>query len=382
MRLSSIDIVRGLVMVVMALDHVRDFLHDDALTGNPTDLATTTPTLFFTRWITHICAPAFVFLAGSSVYLSQSKYTRQADFKRFLFSRGLWLIFLELTVVSFAIWFDITFPLISFLVVAAIGTGMIALAGAVGWKPRTIGLVGVSIICLHNLTALLPDNSVTQLLRPLFAPGLIPLSGSSNLLVGYPPIPWMGILFAGYWCGAIFKAPLTVQHQRFLQLSLSCLLLFLALRVVNVYGDSFPWSAQATPGFTFLSFINVTKYPPSLQFTALMLSIVFLLLYVADRLPLAVKNILLVYGRVPLFYYVLHMYLAHLILFAVLYAQGYQWSDFVFGGRFGRPEGSTLLTLAGVYLAWLFVVAALYWPCKWYGKYKSAHPHSRLLQYL
>ncbi|WP_353126565.1 DUF1624 domain-containing protein [Parapedobacter pyrenivorans] len=371
-RIQSIDFVRGVVMIIMALDHIRELFHESALLGDPTNLETTTPALFFTRWVTHLCAPIFVFLSGTSVYLSFRRHADTSSTKKFLITRGLWLILLEFTVVNFGIWFDIHFEVFLAQVIAAIGLGLILLGILLGTPSRILGLIGVFIISTYSFFPL------SQLVNP----GLIPLPWGSNLLVGYPPIPWIAILLVGYWAGTLMELEKAKRSRTFLLIGVGCLVSFILVRLVNGYGDPAAWGIQKNDLYTFLSFINVTKYPPSLLFDLLMLGSMFLLLSVAERLSGRVFGIVKLYGSVPLFYYLLHWYIIHLLLFLVLFFQGFTVADFRFGFNFGRPEAPSGLPLWGVYAVWAGVVALLYPLCRWYSRYKSTHKEKKWLRYL
>jgi len=371
-------------MVIMALDHVRELYHVTALTQNPTDLAVTTPALFFTRWVTHLCAPTFVFLSGTSAYLSMQKVADRRRTRHFLLTRGLWLIVLEFTLVNFGIWFDIRFSVLLFQVIAAIGIGFVLLGLSIRCTPKCIGLLGLSVIFLHNVFPFLPLSQLpvaAALLNPLFTPNVLPIGGTT-LIIGYPPIPWVALLFAGFGLGAYVQRADINRPRLWLLLGMVSLLLFVVLRAVNGYGDPAPWATHDRIGPTVMSFLNVTKYPPSLLFCLLMLGLMFLLLAVAERVPLRYTAAIADYGKVPLFYYVLHWYLIHIGLFAVLLIQGFQPSDFRFGFRFGRPEEGGGLDLLGVYVVWIAAVACLYIPCKRYAAYKLRHPEKKWLRYL
>ncbi|SKB44748.1 Uncharacterized membrane protein [Parapedobacter luteus] len=371
-RIASIDIVRGLVMVIMALDHVRELIHVDSLTQDPTNLGTTTPAIFFTRWITHLCAPIFVFLAGTSAFLSAARSGDTQASRRFLISRGVWLLILEFTVVNFGIWFDIRFGVLLFQVIAAIGIGLVVLGLAIRVPAGVLGVAGLAIACLHNL---LPPNV------PLFSVNAIPLGTDTTLLIGYPPVPWLAIMLMGYGFGTLLQKT-EDRAGLLLKLGAICLLAFTALRSVNGYGDPAPWSTQQDALFSVMSFLNVSKYPPSLQFDLLMLGIMFLLLSAAERMKGLIPRIVMVYGKVPLFYYLLHWYVIHLALFAVLFIQGFSTADFLFGFRFGRPEAPSGLPLAGVYLVWMGVVCVMYPLCRWYSRYKEEHRQNLWLRYI
>ena len=379
-RISSIDIVRGLVMIIMALDHVRDLMHTNSITQSPTDLANTTPELFLTRLITHLCAPIFVFLAGTSAYISLK---RKGDFvfsKKHLIKRGLWLILLEFTIVNFGMFFDIGFHLILFEVIGAIGIGFIVLGLFLKLPSHYLGFIGLGIILLHNLFPFIPfsEKSTLQvLLNPMFNTTAIPLFAGKVFVVGYPPIPWLGIMLIGFASGRFFELASEQRNIMFLQLGVTVIGLFLSIRFFNNYGDASQWSLQKNGLFTFLSFMNVTKYPPSLLFCLLTLGIMLLFLSFVEKLNSRLQNVLSVYGKAPLFYFVIHFYLIHLITIIMLFMQGFEWSSIDFStGTFGRPVGlASGLPLWVIYLLWIVIVVLLYIPCKWFVNYKSTNKH-------
>ncbi|MBO9561959.1 MAG: DUF1624 domain-containing protein [Niastella sp.] len=376
-RIHSIDLTRGIVMIIMALDHVRDLLHVNAITQSPTNLDTTTPPLFMTRWVTHLCAPVFVFLSGTSVYLTLQRSADLKGSRRFLQKRGLWLILLELTLMNFALFFDLGFHTIIFAVIATIGFGFIMLSLMSKWTVKTIAIIGLSIIFLHNLLAVVPfgkDSIVAAIINPLFAPGAVSVGGRT-LLMAYPPIPWLGIMLVGYATGKTFEWEAPRRKQLFIKIGGAALLLFILLRFINIYGDPVQWQPRKNAIYTILSFINNTKYPPSLQFTLTMLGIMFLILSAAEKARGNIAKVITTYGKVPLFYYILHFYLIHIILIIVLWMQGISWQQMQFAtGTFGRPRNvNTGLNLWQVYLVWITVVALLYMPCVWYARYKATH---------
>lgn len=377
-RIHSIDIVRGIVMIIMALDHVRDLMHIQSVSQNPTDFSTTTPILFFTRWITHLCAPTFVFLAGTSAYMSLKNSNSLPETRRNLLKRGLFLLLLEFTVVNFAIFFDIGFHMLLFEVIASTGFGFIILGLLLKLPPKQLGIAGLLLIACHNLTALIPFGETSMLkmiLTPFFSPTAIPLFAGKIMVMGYPPIPWLGILLLGFACGQFVEMASKKREKLFAQIGIGALALFTTIRFINGYGDSLPWTSQKDAVFTFLSFMNVSKYPPSLVFCLVTLGIMFLFLAFSERLNSTLKNILSVYGKVPLFYFIVHFYLIHIITLVVLWCQGFHFSQFEFAsGTFGRPKDvESGLALWGVYLIWIVVVAVLYKPCQWYGQYKATH---------
>jgi uncharacterized membrane protein len=384
-RIHSIDIMRGLVMIIMALDHARDLLHVTSISHQPTDLTTTTPIIFFTRWITHLCAPTFVFLSGASAYISFKNKNNLPQTRNHLLTRGIWLIVLDLSLVNFGLWFDIHFNVFLFDVLSAIGFGFIVLSLMLKWSPKTIGIIGLFIIFLHNLSLLvpLPETSLfKQILMPFFAPAAFPLGKGITFVVGYPPIPWLGIMLVGFSIATVFEQTIEKRKKIFLTIGLSSLALFILIRFINLYGDSFPWATQKNGLYTLLSFINVTKYPPSLLFCLLTLGSMFIILWLVEGMKNKFTDISTVYGKVPLFYFVIHWFILHPILFIMVFLQGFKSSDLVFGFNFGRPKEGGGLELWAIYLIWIIVVAMLYLICKWYGKYKLNHKENKWLSYL
>jgi uncharacterized membrane protein len=379
-RIASIDIVRGIVMVIMALDHVRDLMHVDSVAQSPTNLETTTPALFFTRWITYLCAPAFVFLAGTSAFISFTNKQDLAKSRNFLLKRGVYLVLLEFIVVNFVIFFDAGYHIIIFEVIAAIGVGFIVLGLLLKASAKTIGSIGLLIIFLHGLVPLIPlaDNSTGKtILQFLFSQTAAPVLSGRVFVMAYPPVPWLGLMLVGFAAGKFFQWPVQKRQALFVKLGILSLVVFVLLRFINVYGDTAPWSAQKDAVFSFLSFMNVTKYPPSLQFCLVTIGILFLMLAAAERSKNKLTEFVSVYGRVPLFYFLVHFFVIHLLLLVLLFAQGFSWQQMQFAsGSFGRPAGVTSgLPLSVVYLVWMGVVLLLYKPCLWYGRHKSTHRH-------
>ena len=367
-------------MIIMALDHVRDLMHVDSISQSPTNLTTTTPFLFFTRWITYLCAPIFVFIAGTSVYLAMKSSNNKTAIKLLLLKRGFWLIFIEFTVVNFGLYFDVGFHTILFEVIASTGFGFILLSFLLNKTNKQIAIIGLLIILLHNLTPLIPfgENSISKLiLTPFFGPTAFQLFAGKLFIMGYPPIPWFGIMLVGFASGRFFESPIDKRIKTFTKIGVSAIVLFVVLRFINIYGDSAPWSSQKTGLFSFLSFMNISKYPPSLDFCLITLGIMFLKLAFVDQLPLGFKKVFLTYGRVPLFYFIVHFYLVHLITLIVLFFQGFHWSQMDFAsGSFGRPkEMVSGISLGNVYMIWIMVVILMYKPCAWFGKYKNEHSY-------
>jgi uncharacterized membrane protein len=374
-------------MIIMALDHVRDLIHVDSVTQSPTNLSTTTPILFFTRWITHLCAPTFVFLAGTSAYMSWKNSGDISGTRKFLLKRGLWLILLDFSVVNLGLFFDLGFHNLIFEVLSAIGFGFIILSFLLSASVRTIGSIGLAILFLHDLLPLIPfsEGSVVRaVLSPLFNPGAFPMGKQTVFIMGYPPIPWLGILLTGFAAGKFFELPDQERKRIFGKLGLGILVFFIVLRFINIYGDPAPWSVQKTPVYTFLSFMNVTKYPPSLLFCSATLGVMFWMLAFGEQVRNRFTAFASVYGKAPLFYFVIHFYMIHLTLIVLLFFQGFHWTDLSFSsGNFGRPKGAESgLSLGAIYIIWACVVLVLYQPCRWFGRYKAQHKHVWWLKYI
>lgn len=373
-------------MVIMALDHVRDFMHTTSMSQDPTNLQTTTLLLFMTRWITHLCAPTFVLLSGISAYLSLKKHNSVSESRKFLLTRGIWLVILEFTLINFSLWFDINFRLEIMEVISAIGLSFIVLSFLLKVPSKIIGITGILIIFSHNLIQGLsvPSNTFTIFFSSiLFRPNLIQVTPDHAIFTAYPLIPWLGILLAGFASGEFFELPAEKRKAIFLKIGLASLLLYTLIRLLNFYGDPSEWSAQSSPILTFLSFINTTKYPPSLLFALLFLGLTFLILFVSEGAMNWFTEVLSVYGRVPLFYFITHLFLIHSLMFIMLYIQGFSSQDFLFGVfNNGRPKTGNGVELQIIYIIWIGVVLVLYPVCKWYGNYKAEHRDNKLLRYL
>jgi uncharacterized membrane protein len=384
-RIRSIDTTRGLVMVIMVLDHVRDFMHTSSISQDPTNLATTTPVLFLTRWVTHLCAPTFVFLSGVSAYLSFKRNNNITKSRKYLIIRGIWLLILEFTVINFALWFDIHFRLELMEVISAIGLSFIVLSFLLKLPSRLIGAIGLFIIFSHNILQIVnPEGSVVRVIFSVFfRPGMIQIAPDTGFFTAYPLAPWLGIMLTGFACGELFELPEEKRKRVFLRTGIFALLLFGLIRFINFYGDPSRWAEQKNILFTILSFVNVTKYPPSLLFSLLFLGIMFLFLFLSEKKKNQITEVLSVYGRVPLFFFVLHLYLIHTLMFVMLYLQGFKAGDMLFGPFMnGRPKTGGGVDLFVIYILWVSVAALLYPFCKWYGNYKISHPGNRLLRYL
>jgi uncharacterized membrane protein len=381
-RISSIDMVRGIVMVIMALDHARDFFHLGGFTYNATDMATTTPVLFFTRWITHFCAPTFVLLAGTSIFLSTRRKTKK-DLSVFLLTRGIWLIVLEMVVIRFSFFFNFYYDVIVFQVIWVIGASMICMALLIHFSEKIIFVIGAAIIVGHNLTdtfTLTSDDTLFPLWAIVRQTGFVAVVPGRSLMVIYPLLPWLGIMLMGYCLGTLYTPVFTAEkrQQLLLTLGLGATALFVILRFINGYGDPAPWSTQKNWLFTVMSFLNTTKYPVSLLYTLMTLGPMLIILGLMERVNLARFKPLTVFGRVPLFYYVLHFYIIHAAALALyMHKSGKSFSeiDLHFSASFGGITPNAGYSLAWTYVGWLCVVIFLYPLCRWYNRYKNTHRH-------
>ncbi|QNN44601.1 DUF1624 domain-containing protein [Pedobacter roseus] len=377
-RILSIDILRGIVMIIMALDHTRDFFHIGAMTGDPLNPETTSGILFFTRWITHFCAPTFVFLSGLSAYLSaQNKTPAQAS--AFLFKRGLWLIFIEIAIISLGLTFNLQYNFIILQVIWAIGWSMIFLALASRISYQTVLISGVIMVFGHNIFNLFPapqDPTGGLILKVFFTASgtVVPLSANHLVGVFYAILPWTGVMFVGYGIGTWFKKSYEVKRrQRNLLIAGSVtIFLFIALRLINVYGDPVPRKEYQDLFKNLLAFFNVSKYPPSLQYISMTVGTAMLILAFTERINNWFTKIASVYGSVPFFYYVIHFYLLHTILVVVFFATGHNTKEIIQVPFLFRPAAFGF-SLPIVYLIWICVVALLYLPCRWFKKYKETH---------
>ncbi len=385
-RIESVDFVRGLVMIIMALDHTRDFMHIDSLTQDPLNLDTTTPLLFFTRWITHFCAPVFVFLSGTSAFLSVRNQADIIKSRKFLISRGIWLIILEFTVVNFALWYDLHFRILLFQVIAAIGFGFVVLSFLIKLPATVTGIIGLVIIFGHNFLSGIrfEDNSIIKLvLSPLINFNLYQVTPRFTFAIAYPFVPWFGIMLTGFAAGSLFELSAGKRKKIFLGIGCFALMIFALLRYSNLYGDQSPWSVQKSNLLTFLSFINVSKYPPSLLFSLLTLGVMFLVFYISDGMKNRFTEIVNVFGRVPFFYFLIHLYLIHSLMIVIMFLQGYHWEDLSFAPfQYGRAGPGSGIQLWIIYLIWSGVIIILFPLCKWYGNYKFANKKNKWLRYL
>jgi uncharacterized membrane protein len=403
-RLDSVDLLRGIVMVIMVIDHTRDFVHGPALRYDPTDLTTTSFAIFMTRWITHFCAPVFVFLAGVSAYLQKMRGKTTPDLSRFLWTRGLWLIVVEVFVLHALIWFSLDFRFIGPLqVIWAIGWSMVVLAGLVYLPLRAVAVFGVAMIALHNTL-----DGVTSQAFPwmvLHQAGLVMLTDRGPLVwVQYPLVPWIGVMAAGYAFGSVYEREADRRIRIIRRLGLFLIAAFVLIRAMNIYGDPAPWSVQPTALFTALSFINATKYPPSLLYLLMTLgpALVALAWFESRGRPdnsqrpssnsqgptpprqraawelgvgsweFSARSALVTFGRVPLFFYLWQWVLTHIAAIVVNIIAGTSFAYLlVMPPAFFNPPPGTGFRLWVVYLCWVVIIAIEYPLCRWFAGVKQ-----------
>jgi uncharacterized membrane protein len=379
-RLESVDLLRGVIMIVMALDHTRDFFGKP---GSPTNLATTSAALFFTRWITHFCAPVFFLLLGTGAFLSLRKRTKR-ELSRFLLTRGLWLLFLELTLFRcLAVQFNFDYHVTIVNVLCALGWSMIVLSVLVYLPAWAVTTFGVVMIATHNLLDSI--SSTNPLWSILHSPNIIYSSPGHTVLVAYPLIPWVGVTAAGYGLGQVYGWTTERRRTFLLRLGIGLSVGFILLRAMNIYGDPVHWATQRTALFTVLSFLNTTKYPPSLLFLLMTLGPAILFLWAIDTHTPHLLRRALIIGKVPMFFFLLHFFFIHLLAVIICYAR-YGHIHWMFQSPdlanfpVTQPPGWGL-ALPLVYLLWIFVVVALYPLCRWYAAVKQSS-NSPWLSYL
>jgi uncharacterized membrane protein len=370
-RIESVDLLRGVIMILMALDHTRDFFGKTGI--NPTDPAQTTVALFFTRWVTHFCAPVFFLLTGTGAYLSLRKRSTH-ELGRFLFTRGLWLIFLELTVfrcLGFQFNFDYQFSLLN--VLWALGWAMIVLSALVYLPASMVTVLGAALIVFHNFFDSLQSSK--PLWTILHSPNFLFVTPRHSVFVIYTLIPWVGVTATGYGLGQVYAWEPNRRRSFLLRAGLAIAAAFVAIRAINMYGDPIRWSTQKSLVFTALSFLNTSKYPPSLLFLLMTLGPALLFLCVMDVATPRLLRPALIFGKVPMFYFLLHIPFIHLLAVIVCYGR-YGHAHWMFESPdianfpFTQPPGWGF-SLAIVYLIWMFVVVALYPACHWFAGFKQ-----------
>lgn len=377
-RVVSIDLLRGIVMIIMALDHVRDFFHyNAAINQDPLDFATTTPLLFLTRFITHFCAPVFVFLTGTGIFLFGSKGKTKKQVSYFLLTRGLWLMLAEIFIIT-PLW-DFNFTFIGLQVIWAIGLSMVTMSVLIFLPYRLLFALGVLIIVGHNFLDSVTNNNDDV---PSFLWAVVHqlhiFSINKNLQVGllYPFLSWLGLMIIGYSFGKLYLPGVNASYRKkFLRYAgVGAIALFIILRYINQYWDMHHWSLQKTTAFTLLDFVNTTKYPPSLLYMLMTVGPALIFLSFAENGLNRISKKILIYGKVPFFYYILHVFLIHALAWIAFFATGHSWSNLDFTHfRNGSLPFASGYPLWFVYTVWATVVVLLYFPCRWFSRYKATH---------
>jgi uncharacterized membrane protein len=383
-RIESLDLLKGLVIVIMAIDHVRDYFHYSSYYYDPTDPALTSIPIFFTRFITNFCAPAFSFLAGVSAFIVGRRKT-PAELSGFLLKRGLWLIFVELAIMNFGWCFDITFKTVVFQVIWILGVSMIFLAGLIH-LPRTVILIFSCVLIFgHNLLDNV-DFEGSILWTFLHKRGAFLTTPDHTFRVGYAIIPWVAVMSLGYWFGSYYDKTINpdIRRRSFNIIGISALAFFVILRGLNIYGDSMPWENYGTFRQNVFSFLKLSKYPPSLSFLLVTLGGAFIFLANSEKLKGRVVDFFCVFGRVPFFFYIIHIYLIHLLALVTAEFTGFGWQKMILPALPFRVEalkgfGFNLVT---VYLVWILVIALLYPLCKRFDVYKQNNKEKWWLSYL
>ncbi len=376
-RIASVDALRGLVMVIMALDHVREYFHSGPLHFQPEDLQHTTVLVFLTRWVTHICAPVFMFTAGIGAFFWLRRGHTKYELSRFLWTRGFWLVGLELTVVRLALSFSLFSGDVILEVIWALGCSMIAL-GFLIWLPmRVLAVLSILVIGLHNLADPVSAERFGRFAwvwNVLHQQGTFKIGGAS-VVTAYPLVPWIAVMALGFCFGEVLTLEPARRQRLMARIGLALIVAFFVIRGINIYGDPAPWS-NAVPGMTVLSFLRCAKYPPSLDFLLMTLGPAILLLSRLDRMEFSAVNPLIVFGRVPLFYFIVHLFLIHgLTVPAALIRYGH--AGFLLtpipsmGGDMRVYPADYGYGLGAVYLVWAAVVVLMYPVCLWFGRLKA-----------
>ncbi|WP_299681929.1 heparan-alpha-glucosaminide N-acetyltransferase domain-containing protein [uncultured Dokdonia sp.] len=388
-RIESIDILRGLVMIIMVLDHVRDYFHINAFAGNyPENLESTHLVLYFTRFITHYCAPVFVFLAGTSAYLYGQKNGTKA-LSKFLITRGIWLIIVEIIINNFLWWFDISYGMINLQVIWAIGFCMIILGLLIHLPKKILLTLGFLIVLGHNMldSIHIPGESLLSIIwKILHELSCVSIGEARLLCFSYPVLPWIGVIILGYSFGYFYKKGTSIDTRKkwLLILGISSITLFFILRTFNLYGDSMLWSEQESFSKTIISYFILSKYPPSLLFLLVTLGPSLLFLYIIENIKNSVTNFLIVFGRVPFFFYVIHVFVVHVGAVVGLLITGKDWRIMILNNETmssGALSGYGY-SLGIVYLVWITIIIVLYPICKWFMKYKATHKGIWWLSYI
>ena len=380
-RIESLDLLKGLVMVLMALDHTKDFFYKSPSLLNLTNPESVTVGGFITRWITHFCAPTFCFLAGVSAFMIGMRKSK-TELSSFLLKRGLWLVFIQLTIVGFSWYFDIHFHNVELGTIWSLGISMIALAAIIHLPKNVILIFSLVIIFGHNLldTVHFEGNILWSMLHEYKAYTVL---SNYHINVVYPVIPWIAIMSLGYYFGNFYdKTYIPAKRKKlFNQIGITAVVGFFVLRFINVYGDLGTWKHYETTSQTVMSFMNVSKYPPSLLFVLITLGGALLFLANSEKLKGKVVDFFTVFGRVPFFYYIIHLYAIHILATILAEIEGYGWRIMI-QETFDPDLKGFGYTLPIVCIVWVFIIALLYPLCKKFDTYKQAHKEKWWLSYL
>lgn len=382
-RILSLDLLKGLVMVIMALDHTRDYFHNAAFIFEPTDPLLTDLPIYLTRWISHFCAPAFSFLAGLSAFLVGKRKSHK-ELSSFLLKRGLWLVIIEITVVNFSWFFDIHFSSVMLLVIWSLGISMILLAGLIHLPSKLILIFSLIVIFGHNLMDGIEfEHSILWSL--IHKEGGFTFANGMYMFIGYPILPWAGVMSLGYYFGSFYNREFQPKKRQDILkiLGFAAIVLFIVVRMMNGYGNSSQWQNYDTTLQTLFSIFNPAKYPPSLSYLLMTLGPTFLFLSYAEKWKGKIVEFFSVFGRVPFFYYIIHLYVIH--FFALLFAEitGYGWQKMILTDWVTETESlqGYGVDLGIVYLVWVGIIILLYPLCRRFGAYKMSHKEKWWLSY-
>ena len=383
-RIESIDLLKGIVMVIMALEHVRTFFHNTEYYYAATDLTRASLGIFLTRSLSNFCAPAFSLLAGTSAYFTGIKKSKAA-LSGFLLKRGIWLVCTELIIITFGWYFDPQFRNMELQVIWSLGISMILLSALIYLPKKIIFLFSCILIFGHNLLDNIHFNgSIFWAL--LHEQHLFNLSKNLSIDVYYPVIPWVGVMSLGYCIGPLYNNIMyPLKRRKYLNIAgIAAIVLFLLLRVLNIYGDPSKWEQGNTGSLTFMSFINLTKYPPSLLFLLFTLGASFIFLANAEYIKGKVVDFFTTFGRVPFFYYIIHIYLIHLLAMITAQLTGYGWQQMICPVWVNSVPGlqGFGFSLPIVYLIWVGIIIVMYPLCKRFDTYKMNNKHKWWLSYL
>ncbi|WP_083478332.1 DUF1624 domain-containing protein [Lacinutrix himadriensis] len=386
-RIQSIDLLRGLVILLMALDHVRDYFHYDSFMYDPSDLTQTTVPIFFTRFITHLCAPVFCFLAGTSAFFVGQKKDLNS-LSVWLLKRGLWLIIVEFTIVNFGWYFKFNTTFIDLAVIWCLGASMIFLAGLIRLPKSMAILIALFFVFGHNLFDSfkpIPNDIFSKLWYVFHVEGEFKL-GSLTVYSVYPLMPWIGLMTLGYFLGQLYLP--TFNSKKRIKIlygaGILLLVLFLVFRISNLYGDLHPWTKQNSLTYSILSILKVTKYPPSFAFICITIGPALILLAAFENFKNSLSKIFITIGQVPMFFYVVHIYIIHVVAIFAALATGYQFSDMILNVwiPFSPDLKGYGFSLPIVYLVWLGILVVLYPITKKYNRYKKDNKDKWWLSYL